>query len=635
MQPSLDAAEPPRIAPPPRRWRRTFIVLPLLALVHTVLVWGYTGLLWGDHGRWLHEVSRYAGGETVYRDFTWQGPPLGLWVLGTVAKLAGSGLATISLTTSLVFLAVIVSYLLVLRRALPEILFPVALPAFLFAIAYAQRTGTPLPLGTWAPGVPMGVLFLLVAALLASTEPGHAPPGRSAACGGLIGLAALSSADFWLTGVYLLSVSVFLMGRRGVRGWPLLAAPLGGLVTVLAGLVLTALGSGFQPMLISAGHTSRDLALMIVTPPSMERFVVDIAAAAAVGLTAVTALWMCLAINDRSALRWAGAFIWLFLIATALHLGKSVAIARDILAVGPEPMPTLSEEGLWYALQSGRGAVRAAMAFYDERFQAHLFPYILSPALLIVLIARWRKWFDPALRDRLALLLGLCVVARAHRPAYGADWYHVLLELPAFVLFFRLLCANESHKAARAIRVALSVFIMLGLYTYLSLAHGPFTFTGRLPSFTTPQGVVHWPARSVRAWLYADSSLRALDSAGVRPLLAFGATGGWNYYLDRRNPLPVTGGLGTTLRSAESMVERAREANPPVILIDNRYALRSALVRGPAAFQLHWEPRPEQNAHIQRERALFRELRQGCADISADTTRMVRVFDCPRRGETR
>src|SRR5262245_4546883 len=103
MQPLSENAADPRVTPPARRWRRTFVVLPILAAVHAVLNWGYTGLFWGEHGRWLHEVSRYAAGEAVYRDFTWPGPPLGLWILGTVAKLAGSGLFTITLATSVVF----------------------------------------------------------------------------------------------------------------------------------------------------------------------------------------------------------------------------------------------------------------------------------------------------------------------------------------------------------------------------------------------------------------------------------------------------------------------------------------------------------------------------------------------------
>ena len=69
-------------------------VLAVLA-VHMVTAWGYIGLYWGDSGRWLYEVDRYADGARIYRDVYWGFPPLGMWIVGGAARLIGSDLVQV------------------------------------------------------------------------------------------------------------------------------------------------------------------------------------------------------------------------------------------------------------------------------------------------------------------------------------------------------------------------------------------------------------------------------------------------------------------------------------------------------------------------------------------------------------
>ena len=621
--------EEPR-APLTARQRRAFIVLPVLALLHTLAAWGYTGLFWSDHGRWLHEIARYAGGEVPYRDFTWQGPPFALWVVGGVARLTGSDLAAVSITTSLIFVALVVLYLVALRQLLPDLMLAISLPAFLFAVAYAHRSGVPLPLGSAAPGIPVGFLCLL-AALIALVSDFERPSlWRGVLGGGLLALAMLSRADYWITGVYLLVAGTMVLGRRGARGAVRFAPLAACLMVGAAGLAVAAARAGFYPVIIAQLRSAGALAISVVTPPSVERLTVDLAAAAAVSLTAVTALWLCLAISDRAAVRWAGLLTCLFLTAAAAHLGMSVAVARDLQSAGPAPMLTMSEEHLITSLQMGRGPIASALAFFDERFQAHLFPYILPPILLIIVLVRWRRWFDPQLRTRLALLLGLAVVARAHRPSFGPAWYNVFLELPAYTLFFLLLCGPEKSKAARAIRAALSVLILLGSYTYVSLARGSLTLQGTYPALETPRGTVRWPSHARAAWLRADSAVSAVDPSGVRPLFAFGSTGGWNYFLNRENAVGTTGGLTAGILPPDSIAAKLRAAQPPVILIDNRYMLPAVAAMGLSSSLLRWEPRLEHNPYVRLERGVFLEVRSACREVGADTTQAIRVFDCRR-----
>src|SRR5205085_2241600 len=169
---------------------------------------------------------------------------------------------------------------------------------------------------------------------------------------------------------------------------------------------------------------------------------------------------------------------------------------------------------------------------------------------------------------RLALLLGLCIMMRARRGFSGADWYNVLLELPAYALFFKLICGPAQQKAARAVRAALSLLIVIAIYSYISLAVGPLTFQGRYPRTVTRNGLVRWPAVAAMAYQTADRLLQSADPEGHRPAFAFGASGGWNFFLTRPNPLP----WGDGLPAGDSIVRE--QATPRLmrsrsLLVDN------------------------------------------------------------------
>jgi hypothetical protein len=51
-----------------------------LAVMHSVMVCGYTTVFWGDYGLWVHQVERFACGESLYKDFYFSAPPP--WDLG-------------------------------------------------------------------------------------------------------------------------------------------------------------------------------------------------------------------------------------------------------------------------------------------------------------------------------------------------------------------------------------------------------------------------------------------------------------------------------------------------------------------------------------------------------------------------
>jgi len=617
------------------RQRRAFVIVGTLAVAHVFLTWGYTGLFWGDHGEWLEEVSRFARGDVLYRDFSWASPPLAIWILGGVARFTGTSLAAINATTAVLFLMIVALFLFMLKRLTPQLILPIALPAFLCASAYASRSGAPLPMGTTSPAGPVGFLCLLGAAAMMLSTVDQLSRRTALLAGVLAGLAILSKQDFWLSAGYALLVGTLLLARRNASIELLLAPAAGCAVTVAVGLALVVSHAGLVPFLRMMIGPDDLVNLSTHLVPSLERLTAEVAAAAALCLTAVVSLWLCLAISERRAGQWALALALVFLVAMAVHMGMSVAIGRAVMASGPEPLPTVSEEMMALSLHNGRSLPAGALSFFDERLRVHFFPAVLPPLLLAVLVLRWRLWFDRKIANQLVLLLGLCVVARIHRGFDGADWYNVMLELPCYALFLQLICGPATQKAARAVRAALSVVILIGFYSRITMGRGPFTLSGSLPVTMTNAGPVHWSPFSAHAYHLADSLVKALDPTGRRSVYAFGASGGWNYFLGRRNPTPATGGIRSGPWTVDRIEGLLQNASPPVILIDNRSAMRS--VPGPMTSPFHWEPEPRPNRFLQTDRRPFERLARSCTPMSNDSIAgTIAVWDCAKRpGTTR
>lgn len=602
------------------------MLLAGLAAFHAWASWGYAGPMWSEHGRWLAGVERFANGEVPYRDFEWSNPPLGLWIVGTVARVTGTGLAAISATTLVVYLAVLAVFFLVVNRLAREVALPVTLASLLFAFAYASRSGAPLPLGTATLSIPFGVFFLLCSGLGAHAlyRGGGARP--AALTGVFAGLTMACAHAMWLPALYMVVAGVVLLRRASRQsGANALLAGFG--VVIAVWLTLQAVTSGAAS--IAGVLTGFDLIgpTLIGAQPSLERLTIEAATIAAIVLTATTALWLCLAISDGAASRWAGTALLVFLCASAAHLGMSVARGTQLAAQGPSEWPSLIETSLMRSLVAGRALIPAALALLDERFQAHLFPVLLPAFLLTVLASRWRAWADPDLRNLLAMLLGLCLAARLRNGFRGSDWYNVLLEVPTYVLMLRLGGAARIHQAGRAVLAALAIMIVLGVYMYGSLARGRLTFRGTYPGTATARGMVRWSGTEAQQYQDALRQLDEADATRARPLFAFGPTAGFNYFLGRRNPTPVQQGLfAQPGPKADSIATALRSAEPPVLLLDHPF-VRRAVPRGFAPWR--WDPQMGPSPHMVEDRPRFERLIAGCALVGApDSTVAVRIYDC-------
>jgi hypothetical protein len=616
----------------PRRAARQALGLSLgLCLAHTIAVWGYTGLFWGAHGRWLHAVERFALGETPYRDFQWHDPPLALWVAGSAAKLLGTSVPAVALVTATVMLLLFLAYQRLLARIAAAVAVPIVLASFVFATAYAARSGVPLPLGTTAAAGPLGALFLVLALTgvigLMEDRPLAVRPALLA--GIAAGLAVLSKHDFWLPAIVIVSAGVLALARQpepvpaGVRR----SLPGAFLATVTAGVLLIILSAGPAAaghLVVGWGQTAEWFGSGL---PSAERLTVQLAATAALGLVGVAALWLSLAVDDRRAGRLVLVFLLLFLSASAVHVGMSVGIMSALSGEPLGALPTPIEESLRRGLLSGRRPVVVALGLLDSRFQLFFFPAILPPLLVAALAAWWRRWPDPALRGRALLLLLVATTLRLSRGFAGSEWYHVLIEIPAYAVFLRLVAGVTVRGAQRTVSAALAIVLLVGVYTYHQLGRGPLT-RQVYPAFSTPRGRVAWAPSEQRDYARVRAMLDSLDPGGRRPLFAFGATGGWNYFLRRPNPWRVTRGLYFSDVDAAEVAAAVARHTPPPLLLDNRHVLGGT--PAPRISPFRWDVVMRPSAHARADRSTFEAMIAGCAAFPAhpDPVPSLVVYDC-------
>src|SRR5512139_1099920 len=67
----------------------SLVIISAFCALFMVLHWSKLDSLWGDPARWLFEAYRSASGETLYRDFAWQFPPLSLLLMSGAFRLLG------------------------------------------------------------------------------------------------------------------------------------------------------------------------------------------------------------------------------------------------------------------------------------------------------------------------------------------------------------------------------------------------------------------------------------------------------------------------------------------------------------------------------------------------------------------
>jgi hypothetical protein len=582
----------------------------VLCLLHTFAVWGYTGVWWGDHGRWLHEVDRFASGEIPYRDFYWHFPPLSLWIVGGAARIVGTSLAAVSTITASLML-VLVGSVVAFHRALRDRHDDWALVgvSLLFAFAYAFIVGAPLPLGTYVPAALIGVILIAMSVLTLLTSFSGRP--RTLALGLFAGLAILTKQDFWLPAVYVLVVHAV---RHRTPRAPLIA---GGVV--VAGAAVVAATAGWRVLGPLVGGFGIAATLGGRGYPSWERLTLEVLVVAFELSCVVLIQGVVSGGLPRRRLAW---LVGLLAIAVSVYLVATISSAQP----APGALQTAHQSTLAFHGTGARALLRPALGLMRRRIAQDPIPFILPVVLLLLIVRRWSAWSDPALRNRVALLLGFAITLRVRRGFEATEWFEWLLVLPVLLLTMELFQQELSESQRRHCRtVVLSVLGMFSVVAYHQYAKGFGTKTVYAP-VRTERGIVRWSAGSTSIYVELQRQLRQVDSAGRRPLYAFGYTGGVNYFLRRTNPYPFTETMRFSSASVDSVL---RGPIRGLLLVDNSRFFLSATNPSMTLSFDSWE-QPVVLSHYARVDApQFERLRIPCHVVDTAARVAFRVLACP------
>lgn len=520
---------------------------------------------WGDYGRWLHEVERFAGGEVLYRDFTWPFPPLALWLVGGWMKVFGTGLAPIHVLMSLVLIAILACHAALLARLLRSELVPlVSASSVLLALALAQRESASLALGMYSPAAPLAILLLLCALVVRVDLAKRPSPGKALLLGVLCGAMVLTKQDVWLPAAFL------------ALSYRSMLTPLGAATTLGVGVLLIAATAGpdVLPLVLTGFNHVQELGGLGL--PDLHAL--TLAGAGALAGGAVFAL------IAGSRPRW-----WI-LCATAAAVACLVIVWMNRMSAGMEYSEAVVE--------LGRGLLTQVP------------PLLLPVALAAVVFAR--RSDVPNATWWLAALVFVCLT-RSRRAFQFAEWYHALIELPIYAMVAVALA--PVRQTVRRLQWGFAGVLLLGGVEEWTLGRVPLVGIGRLPATETPRGTVHWRQYEVDRMQWLTRELEARDPEAHRPLFAYGYLAGYAYFLKRVNPTGMSQGFRLSRFDPDSVVRALHTYSPPIFLLDSRDYDSASVPVGGVNLRVWNRPR-RINHYVRYDRPYFERLLSHCQPVS-------------------
>jgi hypothetical protein len=503
-----------------------------------------------------------------------------MWIVGGWARLFGTDLAPVSALMAGVAVAILGLHAYLVSRTVPARLAPwVTAASLVLALALAQRESASLMLGMYTPAASIGGLLLLAALAIRFVPDRVDDPRRNVALGLLCGAMVLTKHDFWLPAAFLVIAS-----RSG-------AAAMAALFTVATGALAIGLTAGIAvlPQVVTGFGHAQEFGMYGL--PDWEGLTV---AAIATLLCAVGIAHILGARPRYRVILLAAATVLM-----ALHLAMS---ARHGIASTP-----------------------AALLLHLARRLSTQLPPILLPAVLWVVVASWRLRLSHA--TWLLAALAFCIVARARRGFFFTEWYHVLLEVPVYVI--ALLAMAPGTRTSWRLRTGLAAVLAFGIAAEWSLGRPAFVPGRRLPALDTPRGVVHWRPYEADQMRWLASELEMRDPAGTRPIFAFRYSGGYSYFLQRPAAAGTTLGFLLSRFRPDSLVLALRRHQPSIFALDTR-DLDSLRVRRPGVPLASWLWPTRLNHYVRFDRPYFQRLLVGCRPVSTFPTDdpILTLYDC-------
>lgn len=604
-------------------------------LLHIGSSWGYVGLYWGDTGRWMYEVDRYAHGARLYNDVYWGFPPLGMWLVGGAARVIGSGLVSIWLITATIAVLVAICYALFVAQILPlELAAVTGTAGMALGTIFASNFSAPLVSGMYTPAVPLAVLFAFAQLALFVREWWRPSLAGALLIGALGGAGILTKHDVWITCALMTGITMFFAPAGTRPRKHRAAAAAAGFLLVLGigiGLLVAFNGAGSLASIFSGYgllRETRGLNLPNLSYVSVELAALGIAAALFGIISWVTHAW-----RSRLDFLLVVSGLALALVALAWWLYEAEVVARHVMASGPSPMAAPFERLLMPFSPERALRLQRAFAAFRLELVRHLIPFAVPATLLLLGVVRRKQLRELPQFGLLIALLLITLSLRARRTISYSEWSVLMLDVPICALAFVILLNMNLRVAVRAISLGCVFLVSTALFAHWRFGYGFATRRGTFPVTETARGGARIGPGLTADFLYVRDMANAIDPSGKRPVLSFGYSSGHNYLLGRPGVASLTHGFLISLYpTADSAYRVAQARHDELILVDNR-AYGDANP-APDFEPFRWQPRTVQNPYERVDRPLFDSLKRGCRIVTAEGRRSgLVVYDCAPRND--
>jgi hypothetical protein len=597
--------------------------------IHIATSWGYIGLYWGDTGRWLYEVDRFAHGASLYRDVYWPFPPLAMWIVGGSARVIGSDLSQVWMITASIAVLIGVAYALIIAALLPtRIAVLAAATGMTLGAAYSSDFSAPLVSGMYTPAVPVAVLCLF--AQLALFVQGWSRPAiaNAAIVGALGGAGIMAKHDVWPACVVLVIASAFVApsgaGQRSARA----AAAVGAFIAIAGGgIALLATQHGIASLgAIFSGYGQLQ-ELQGMNYPNLTQAVVELAALGIAAAIVGAVAWASGSWRSRGTLMFVAVGATLALVAAAIWLLRAELVARHVLAQGSSEFAPPFERSLLPFSPNALRRLRNEVLVLRLELIRRLIPVAVPFALLALAFAR-RRLAEPLRWRLLVVLLSVVVALRARRMLSYDEWSALMLEVPVYAYAVMTLWPLSRTQLQRAVASMCAFLFVGGLVAQRLFGFGIMTRRGTYPWTETARGGVRLSPNHVATYRRVRDYTLLADPSGSRPLLAYGYSSGHNYLLGRPGVGSLTHGFRISLYPTPDSAYRVAQAqHDRLILVDNA-AYKDAVPAAEFA-PWRWQPRMKVNHYVRVDRTLFERLQVGCREMTpSQDGRLMSVYDC-------
>jgi len=579
-----------------------------------------------DWGRWHHEVDRFVNGEIPYKDFTWQYPPLSIYMLGTIAIVFGSNYLTMRICTVILCGVITLLTWLITRKTLYKyinsdiIVLLICLGSLLSG--YTTLIVYTMSSGDYTPAVPFGIMFTLlllygIINLLEKQSNFYFILSGIAAAGCL-----LTKQEFWLFPLFIgifMTLILFLRKKSNKKGIFLYWLIGLGLTLLFYNMIIGE--AGFENLLMGLSGFS-DLRVVGRLMPSVRLMFDQIVMSSFYILLFTIIFYFFGSCSDKKIIRkiklvalislLIGVLTLSTIILQTYRVAESVAISDDLEAGN---VVTLSSWGFltlksginiiadWDLLPSSTELIRATVgSVFLNTVIKHLIPgvslMICALIYLLFLAKNSRKTNISIMLTTFAIAIFTLQMRRLFERT-AASFYFIV---PIFVF---LLIINFTSK----IKFNQRRFILVLAITWFLIGCLFFSIKTIAPRMIYPQYELNTVKGKITVFS-GDNIQPVLDiiNSMTKPedyLLPIPYDSGLNYMTNLRNPVKVTQFYFFSLPKQEELeMVRDIDQKKPLIVINEKMSVNAEFPQPVLLDIFRWEPK----RHVVAWREVYPDL---------------------------